>query len=268
MFLWCASTALAGSTTSVNWAGYAAHRTGVHFRRVTAEWQVPSASCTPGVPGYSSLWVGLGGYSSSSNALEQTGVEVDCSSSGRGVYYAWYELVPAPPKTIPLSVRPGDLIRATVGASGGRVTITLADLTRRRTFQRSFHPSQLDTTAADWILEAPSACTNGVACFTLPLADFGRAAFQAAHAATTQGRGGAITSRLWNTTKITLVASGSRFFAGTGAGSPDAVPSALASGGSAFTVTFEGSSQSAPSGPFFGAGDAHRVVGRVLHLKR
>jgi hypothetical protein len=266
--VWGAPAALADSTTSVNWAGYAAHRTGVHFRRVTAEWRIPSASCTPGIPGYSSLWAGLGGYSGSSNALEQTGIEVDCSSSGRGVYYAWYELVPAAPGTIRLTVRPGDLIRATVAASGGRVTITLADLTRRLTFRKRFHPSQLDTTAADWIVEAPSDCTTGGLCFTLPLADFGRATLQAARAASVQGRSGAIARPGWSNTKITLVPHGLRFFAGTAQGLAQAVPSALSSGGSAFAVSFEGSSQSAPSRPFSSVRAAHRLVGRLVHPKR
>lgn len=215
------------------------------------------------------MWVGLGGYSGTSSALEQTGIEVDCSSSGHTVFFAWYELVPSAPGTIPLTVRPGDLIRGTVSASGRWVTITLADLTRRRTFEKSFYASELDTTAAEWIVEAPSECASGGQCFTLPLADFGRAGFLAAYATTTQGRGGAVASPSWGTTKITLVPRGSRVFAATADELAEAIPSALTSGGSAFTVSFEASSQpTTGSGPFFGARDSHLHVGRLIHPRR
>jgi hypothetical protein len=268
VFLLGAPAALADSATSVNWAGYVAHRPGVHFRRVTGEWRIPTPSCTPGASGYSSAWVGLGGYSANSNALEQAGVEVDCSSSGRGAYFAWSELVPARPETIPLTVRQGDLVRATVTTSGRRVTIRLADLTRRRTFQKSSNASRLDTAAADWIVEAPSECTNAGQCITLPLTDFGRTSFRAAGATSVQGHSGAITSGWWSATKITLVPRASQFFAETTDGLPDAIPSALTAGGSAFAVSFAGSSQSASSGPFFGALGAHPLVGRLVHPKR
>lgn len=266
MFLFAAPAALADGTTSVNWAGYAAHRAGVHFRRVTGEWRIPTPSCPPGASGYSSAWVGLGGYSGRSRALEQTGVEVNCSSSGRGAYFAWYELVPARPGRVPLTVRPGDLVRATVAVSGRRVTITLADLTRRRTFQKSFSASRLDTTAADWIVEAPSECTNAGQCVTLPLADFRRNNFRAAGATSVQGASGAITSRWWSATQITLVPRGPRLLAETTDGLPDAIPSALTDGGSAFTVSFAGSSRSPE--PFFGARGGYPLVGRLVHPKR
>jgi hypothetical protein len=213
------------------------------------------------------MWVGLGGYYGGSSALEQTGVEVDCSSSGRGAYFAWYELVPAPPGTIPRTVRPGDLIRATVTASGGWVTITLANLTRHRRFRKSFHPGQVDTSAADWIVEAPSECTNAGQCFTLPLANFGRVSFGAARATAPPARRGAISSPWWGTTEISLVPHGSRFFAGTANGVAGAIPSPLMTGGSAFTVTFEASSHATrDAGPSFGARDSRLVLGGLLHV--
>lgn len=269
VLLWSAPAALADSTTSVNWAGYAAHRAGVHFRDVTAEWRIPRPSCASGAPGFSSMWVGLGGYSGSSPALEQAGIEADCSSSGRAVYFPWYELVPAPPGTVPLTVGPGDLIRGTVSASRRRVTITLQDVTRHRTFQKGFSASRLDTSAAEWIVEAPSECTNAGQCETLPLADFGRASFEAARATSRQARSGPVASPLWNTTEITLVPRGSRFFAGTVGASGEAIPSGLTSGGSAFAVSFAASSQPTGSpGPFFGARDSRLLVGRLIHPKR
>jgi len=58
-----APAALADSTQSSNWAGYAIHRSGVSFTKVIGAWRQPSATCTAGSPAYSSAWVGLGGYS-------------------------------------------------------------------------------------------------------------------------------------------------------------------------------------------------------------
>ena len=95
-----APPALADTTQSSNWAGYAIHKSGVTFRKVAGSWTQPSATCTPGERTFSSVWVGLGGYDERSNALEQIGTETDCSASGRVVSSAWYELVPAPSRTI------------------------------------------------------------------------------------------------------------------------------------------------------------------------
>ena len=80
-----APAALADSVQSSNWAGYAVHRGGVRFKRVTGTWRQPRVTCVGGRATYSSVWVGLGGYSESSQALEQIGSEVDCNARGRMV---------------------------------------------------------------------------------------------------------------------------------------------------------------------------------------
>lgn len=56
-----ASTASANTAQSSNWAGYAVHRSGVTFTRVTGEWTAPQATCTAGQATYSAVWVGIGG---------------------------------------------------------------------------------------------------------------------------------------------------------------------------------------------------------------
>src|SRR4051794_18012155 len=81
----------ADAQTSANWAGYAS--TGAQFSKVSGSWVQPTASCDSG-GGDAVFWVGIGGATGESSALEQTGTEVDCSS-GSPVYSAWYELVPA-----------------------------------------------------------------------------------------------------------------------------------------------------------------------------
>src|SRR5437660_8478779 len=77
-----APSALADTTQSTNWAGYAAHGSGASFRSVQGSWVQPSASCVRGTQTYSSYWVGIGGYSSSSQALEQVGTGGGCSAFG------------------------------------------------------------------------------------------------------------------------------------------------------------------------------------------
>ena len=106
-----APAALADSTQSSNWAGYAVHRAGITFAKVAGTWTQPQATCSGGRPTYSAVWVGIGGYNVSSQALEQTGTEADCTAGGHAVSSAWYEVVPAPSRTIKRTIAPGDRVR-------------------------------------------------------------------------------------------------------------------------------------------------------------
>jgi hypothetical protein len=252
--------AVADSSESTNWSGYAVHRAGVRFTRVVGSWIQPQATCTAGVATFSSLWVGIGGYSQASQALEQIGTEADCSSSGRVRSSAWFELVPAASRTIRMLVAPGDRMRAAVSVTGHLVTLGLSDLTTHATFSTKQRASRIDTGSAEWILEAPSLC-SGQTCETLPLADFGRAAFSGAAATTSAGTTGTIDDHRWTTTRITLAELGRRFIGGGGPPAATAVQaSSLTAGGSAFTVTFHGSSAAVMSG------DAVRLsTGRLVH---
>ena len=108
------TTPAADASISSNWAGYAVVGAGGvtrHFTRVAGDWVEPTVDCIAGSNTYSAFWVGIGGYSQSSKALEQTGTEADCDSNGDAHYYAWYELVPHGPVTVSLSVSPGDSMR-------------------------------------------------------------------------------------------------------------------------------------------------------------
>ncbi len=268
--LWSSPVVLADSTTSANWSGYVAHGSGARFRTVSAQWRVPAASCNSGSTGYSSMWLGLGGFSKTSGALEQTGTETDCTRSGRAVYSAWFELVPSPPHAIDLGVRPGDLISAQVSATGHRVSFLLSDLGNHRTFRYSVRAAQVDTTSADWILEAPSECDGSGQCITLPLADFGQAGFSSARARTAGGHIGSLASRWWRVTKLTLVPQGSRFFAGTANAVAEAIPSSLVSGGSVFAVSYRQVSQPVGSAPgsVSSASTARLAAGHLIRTRR
>lgn len=234
-----ASAAMANTTQSTNWAGYAVHRAGVSFRHVSATWIQPGATCSGGEPSYSSVWVGLGGYSPTSNALEQIGTELDCTASGKAVSSAWYELVPAPSKTVSLAVRPGDAMHASVSVTGHRVVVELDNLTTHQRFRKTLHTQAIDVSSAEWIVEAPSECISQYTCQALPLADFGSVGFESAQVSTTAGAVGTI-SGAWARTKITLTPGAQRLIVSRGSSDTAgaAAPSTLRGSGSAFDVTF------------------------------
>jgi hypothetical protein len=241
LVLGSASGALADTNSSSNWAGYAIHRPGLKFSKVDAVWTQPAATCQPGRRSYSAYWVGLGGYSETSTALEQVGTEVDCSASGKVQSSAWYELVPAASKTIRLAVRPGDEVGATVIVIGRRVTLSITDATTKRTFRKTLHAARVDVSSADWIVEAPSDCISATACQTLPLANFGSAAFALASAQTSTGHVGSISDHDWRASKISLMPGGGRRFVvspGPGVAFGEAIPSALNATGTAFDVAY------------------------------
>lgn len=235
-----APAALAKTTTSSNWAGYAVHRPGVTFRQVSGTWKQPSASCVAGQPSYSAAWVGIGGFKATSDALEQIGTEIDCNAAGQTVSSAWYELVPAPSKPISLAVHPGDVMRATVTVVGHDVTVVLRNLTTHRTFRKSLYAPSIDVSSAEWILEAPSECVSQFACQALPLANFGSVAFDSAAATSTTGATGSIISPKWWRTRIDLTPGTQRFIVAreTSDTAGSATPSPLSGAGHEFDVTY------------------------------
>jgi hypothetical protein len=222
--------AAAAASPSSNWAGYAVSSVDptapVTYSAVSGQWVQPSATCTSGKPGYSAFWVGLGGYSDTSQGLEQIGTESDCSAAGRASYTVWYELVPAASVPVKLKVFPGNSVYASVTVSGHSVTVQLRNLTRNTVFtKRLVMPTEPDVSSAEWIAEAPSACSTGGRCRTLPLADFGTVAFSEAKALAS-GHGGAIVDEAWTATAIELDARAG------------ATPSDVGADGGSFTVTY------------------------------
>jgi hypothetical protein len=240
--LWAAPAALAGTSTSSNWAGYAIHHSDVKFSKIVGAWTQPKLTCVPGFSTYSAYWIGLGGYAVNSNALEQIGTEADCSSSGAERMSAWYELVPAPSRPLKLTVHAGDTIAATVAIKGHRVRLALDDATTHKLISKTLSTSAIDVTSAEWIAEAPSECSSASSCQTLPLADFGSTDFSFAFAQTNTGHKGAISDPEWSSTRITLVAGGRRFAGFGDGGGGEATPSKLSATGSAFSVTYSAAS--------------------------
>jgi hypothetical protein len=266
--LTCAPAALADTTDSTNWAGYAAHGSGVAFRGVRGSWIEPGASCSRGTRTYSSYWVGVGGYRQTSKALEQIGTEVDCSASGKVSSSAWYELVPAPSTPIRLTVKPGDALQAAVTVRGNDVTVSLYDATRGQGFRKTVRASVVDLSSAEWIVEAPSECISASSCQTLPLANFGSASFGSALARTTNGQTGAIANPMWQSTKIDLRPDSRRFIVNSNSGPVlgIATPSGLQPGGASFKVNY--TQVPIPGGPVFSGRGASLRAGYILHPHR
>jgi hypothetical protein len=256
-----AAVAQANTNTSVNWSGYAVHRAGVRFRRVSGQWRVPAGSCLTGYQGFSAFWLGLGGYRLNSQSLEQVGIEFDCNAIGQTQLSVWYELVPAPARTVRMTVRPGDLISARVVARGIHVTVALTDRTRSERFHKRMVDHHMDLSSAEWIAEAPSECMGVARCSVLPLADFGAVSFVRAYAQTYAYRSGGINSHHWNRTRILLANTEGRRYVSGSSVSSHAIPSKLSHRGRTFTITYSstGTPSSVPSGSTSVAGPRTRV---------
>jgi hypothetical protein len=158
--------------TSTNWSGYAVSGFGP-YTSVSSSWTQPAVNCAKTPTGWSAFWVGLDG--DSTNTVEQTGTEADCSS-GAASYYAWYEMYPRYPVNYANPVSAGDSFTASVTyVGGGYFKLVLSDTTRgwsRTTTQRL---KSAKRGSAEAIAEAPSG-GGGV----LPLADFGTVGFTGA----------------------------------------------------------------------------------------
>jgi hypothetical protein len=259
-------TAIADTTQSSNWAGYAIHRDGTNFTRVLGEWRQPRATCAAHNPTYSAIWVGIGGFNVSSTALEQIGTELDCRNSGSVSSSAWYELVPAPSRTMHFSVRPGDLVSAKVTVTGSAVVLSLQNRTQHRTFSKTLH-GRVDVSSAEWIVEAPSNCFDNGSCRTLPLANFGSTSFKSVSATSTAGHAGSILDGAWDTTQINLTPDGRQFVSLRPGASAvgTAIASALSGRGNAFSVTYRG--MTAGSTPTASKRNVRRA-GHLVHPAR
>jgi hypothetical protein len=214
-----------GTSTSNNWSGYAV--TGAAFTGVKGSWVVPTATCSSGSQ-YASFWVGIDGYND--DTVEQTGTDSDCHGS-RPSYYAWYEFYPEPSFTISsLTITPGDIMSAKVTYNGTEFTTTITDETTGKSFTKSATVPGAKRSSAEWIAEAPSSI--GV----LPLADFGTVLFgedtTAVSGTNEASKGGT----------VGLIGSFANIFAitmETSSAVLEAVPSALSSDGSSFSVTWD-----------------------------
>jgi hypothetical protein len=235
---------------SQNWAGYTVG--GSNFSSVSGSWVEPSATCSSGQTD-AAFWVGLGGSSSQSDALEQTGTQIECSASGQATQFAWYELVPKAPVRMDLAIHSGDKISAHVSVSGTSVTVALSDDTTGQSATRTLQmtsPSP-DTSSAEWIAEAPSACDSTLTnCQPLDLTDFGAVQFTDA-TATANGHTGTISDTAWTPSAVEIGANGAA----------GAQPTNSNAAGSAFSVKYDAAQSGGSGEADYGSGGGYGYSG-------
>lgn len=120
-------------TTSTNWSGYAISTPAGAVTAVSGSWTVPTVTGTS--TGYAASWVGIDGFSSPT--VEQIGTEADIIN-GQPTYYAWYEMYPSASVNLTnLTIKPGDVITASVSYLSGKYTLTIADGSQKDTITQS-----------------------------------------------------------------------------------------------------------------------------------
>lgn len=156
---------------SRNWSGYTTDH-GV-FSKVSAGWVVPQVSTK--AFGADATWVGIGGVDSAD--LIQAGTQATVEPDGNVSYEAFYETLPDVSRALDLSIRPGDLVSASVSQiSGKNWMIYIKNNTTGESAQFALvYDSSLSS--AEWIEEAPSGIRR-----ELPLDNFGHIKFSNATA--------------------------------------------------------------------------------------
>lgn len=229
MPVFLAQTAAAQTVNSSrNWAGYVAQSG--PYTSVSGSWVVPAVSGA-GSTSADAEWVGIGGVSSPD--LIQSGTQAITDTNGQITYQAWLETLPQVSQFIPVAVKPGDSVSASITqTSTNQWQIVFNDLTSTQTFQTtvSYVSSQ---SSAEWIVEAP-ALRGGF----LPLDNFGTIQFSGGLATangqtqTIAGSGAAIINMLNNSQQAL------------------ANVSALDGSGQSFTVTRTSATASPPTGRY------------------
>ena len=237
-----------GGLQSTNWGGYvvASNQTALNdynstyakpdITQVNASWTVQTAGSSHKAA-YSAQWVGIGGFFSGDSSLIQTGTESDYSHGAS--YGAWYELLPAAETQISMTVKPGDEMYASISLVPNTTNvwrIAIKDITENEAFSTTvtYSSSKL---SGEYIEERPELCT-AVSCTLSTLADFGTAYYGEGYTNvpyTNIATSGLLNSYIGNLpyTNVTMV---------SGTGAVLASPSALAYGGSSFTMMYHSSS--------------------------
>jgi hypothetical protein len=231
------------ATTSTNWSGYAVQTRAGAVSSVAGSWTVPTV--TGSSTAYSSSWVGIDGFSSST--VEQIGTEQDVINGG-AQYYAWYEMYPSYSVVIPIAVGAGDKISATVtyvSSAGNQSTFSLhiTDTTTQGKVE-SYTTTQTirgaQRSSAEWIEEAPSSGFG-----ILPLSNFGTVSFTRS-IAVINGTTGAIDNSRWANSSLyvmNMVTSSRGAIEDTTSGLTDSA------GTSGFSITYNAAAAVTPTPP-------------------
>jgi hypothetical protein len=202
-------------STSRNWSGYVAIG-GTSYTSVSGTWVVAKPDAT--VPGNDATWVGIGGANTTD--LIQAGTEATVNGDGTVTYDAWTETLPQSTRTVSLAVSGGDTVTVSITEQSTALwVIEMKNVTTGKSYTTTIRYSS-SKSSAEWIEEAPSV-GRGIA----PLDNFGTVKFTAG-------------SAVVDGTKRTISAANAKAVTmADGANQALAVPSAIGSDGSSFSVT-------------------------------
>jgi hypothetical protein len=217
--------------TSHNWSGYTA--TSGRYTGVTGTWTVPQPVVS-GVRGVGATWVGIGGITS--RDLIQAGTQDMAAGEGQAEFQTWIEMLPESPQQVPLAVVPGDSLTVSIdeqGAGSGMWLISMKNNTSGQTYQTTAQYASSES-SAEWVEEAPTGA-RGV----LPLDNFKSVSFSSASAI---DNGQTVNLSQLGAQAITMLNANDQ---------PLAVPSAIGSDGSSFSVarTSAPATTANPGGP-------------------
>jgi hypothetical protein len=151
-------TSVKNQLASPNWSGYvSSSSTKQEYTKVYGSWKIPKAYCTT-EQRLASVWVGLDGFNSNSNTVEQDGTTSFCFE-GTAYYYTWYELYPNATFEEGSAAAAGDSITASVTRTGTTYTFKLTDSTNTANSFSVTGTCGLGTcldNSAEWIIERPA----------------------------------------------------------------------------------------------------------------
>ena len=219
----------AADNASGNWSGYVA--TNGTYTGAGATWTIPTASPLSGTQSGDATWVGVGGMGTKD--LIQTGT-IAITQNGATTYQAWYEILPSFSTPIPVSVRPGDSVTASVALQSGtnQWVVSFRDNTTSASYQKTIvYNSTL--ASAEWIQEMATSTQGSY----IPLDNFGTATFTNAWTikngqALNVAQSGAVATQMTNT-----------------AGQIIAQAASVSSDGTSFSVSRTGNSTTIATAP-------------------
>jgi hypothetical protein len=201
-------------STSRNWSGYVSTG-GTSYTSVSGTWIIAKPDAN--VVGIDATWVGIGGANTTD--LIQAGTEATVNGDGTVSYDAWTETLPQSTRTITLPVNAGDTVSVSITEqSAGLWVVEMKNVTTGGSFSTTIRYNS-SKSSAEWIEEAPSV-GRGIA----PLDNFGTVKFTTG-SVTVDGK------------KLTLAGANAKAVTMADAtNQPLAIPSALGSDGSSFSV--------------------------------
>jgi IPT/TIG domain len=164
----------AGYTPAPSWAGAVVRGS---ISTVSASWTVPRLRCSTESATYSSEWVGMDGVTTDDPTVEQTGLELNCTSGGKPRYLPFWEMYKTninggAPTILTFPVQPGNQITASVSINNSDTTWTLSLKDKQEKWdtvevEDDVSPAPA-ATSAEWILEDP--CGDSTCSFQEPCA--------------------------------------------------------------------------------------------------